>query len=138
MCIDSSLLAQALEASQLRGHAVTVPPSYPSFSELCESVCGELASPSVTHLSDFIAGALKCSAIMMSKALPWLARIGQTPSLQKKRSRPSPSLDPPERPKKHRRDPSPDGSGRGGGEVGKVLTSLFETAVNALLHSQQR
>ncbi|CAJ1457738.1 unnamed protein product [Effrenium voratum] len=57
---------------------------------------------------------------------------------QKKRSRPSPSLDPPERPKKHRRDPSPDGSGRGGGEVGKVLTSLFETAVNALLHSQQR
>ena len=53
---------------------------------------GDLMRLTLAHLSDFIAGchvsqaedrtALKCSAIMMSKALSWFARIGQIPSLQ--------------------------------------------------------
>ena len=52
---------------------------------------GDLLRLTLAHLSDFIAGchvsqaedrtALKCSAIMMSKALSWFARIGQVSSL---------------------------------------------------------
>ena len=60
LCIDSSLQSSSaspgslatparpcrgLAAQVLGGHAVTVPPGYPSFSGLCESVCGKLASP---------------------------------------------------------------------------------------------
>ena len=103
-CIDSSLLVQALEASQ-HPH-ILVEASLRKFSggtlsqylrairfflTFVNQCVGNLLRLTLAHLSDFIAGchvsqaedrtALKCSAIMMSKALSWFARIGQVPSL---------------------------------------------------------
>ena len=103
-CVASSKLAQALEASQ--HPQILVEASLRKFSggtlsqylrairlflTFVHQCVGDLLSLTLAHLSDFIAGchvsqaedrtALKCSAIMMSKALSWFARIGQISSL---------------------------------------------------------
>ena len=103
-CVASSKLAQALEASQ--HPQILVEASLRKFSggTLSQYLCairlflafvhqcvGDLLSLTLAHLSDFIAGchvsqaedrtALKCSAVMMSKALSWFARIAQISSL---------------------------------------------------------
>ena len=103
-CVASSKLAQALEA--LQHPQILVEASLRKFSggtlsqylrairlflTFVHQCVGDLLSLTLAHLSDFIAGchvsqaedrtALKCSAIMMSKALSWFARIGQISSL---------------------------------------------------------
>ena len=103
-CVASSKLAQALEASQhpqilveasLRKSSGGTLSQYLRairlFLTFVHQCVGDLLSLTLAHLSDFIAGchvsqaedrtALKCSAIMMSKALSWFAHIGQISSL---------------------------------------------------------
>ena len=91
-----SKLAQALEASDpcrslsaeiFRGYLRAIR----LFLTFVNQSVGDLMCLTLAHLSDFIAGchvsqaedrtALKCSAIMMSKALSWFARIGQKTGL---------------------------------------------------------
>ena len=103
-CVAGSMPAQALEASQ--HPQVLVEASLRKFSggtlsqylrairlflTFVNQCVGDLLRLTLAHLSDFIAGchvsqaedrtALKCSAIMMSKALSWFARVGQVSSL---------------------------------------------------------